>query len=66
MTEYVVPQNKVVGWNGFFAKAGDRFASAEAMKDRDGNPIPAGVLERFLATGNMVAVPAPAKPAGEE
>ena len=52
--EYVIPQGKVCAWNGFFAKSGDRFPSAEAMTDRDGRPIPAAVLERFVSAGCMV------------
>lgn len=65
MTEYVVPQGKHCGWNGFFARHGDRFADRGAMLDKHGDPIPAAVLERFLKTGCLLELkdgkPAPAE-----
>lgn len=51
---------KACGWNGFFARPGDTFAAAEDMTDKDGRPLPAAVVARFLATENMAEQPPPA------
>lgn len=57
---YVVVQGKVCAWNGFFATGGARFESAEDMKDQDGHPLPAAVVERFVRSGCMIDLSAKA------
>jgi len=64
---YVVPHGKVCGWNGFFARSGDRFASKAdekdvdgvalpEIRDKDGQPLPHAVIERFVRMGNFIEV----------